>query len=164
MTNDVSPQIHLAFLTDAWNRAGAGANTLWQTLQDDQAAALQLVKQGSIASVGKNSTSQSYKGYGAGNLTHVQIVETIGNLIGLYSQLKSKITTAFTDDTGNWPAGVPADFDFDAPVYDLLTQVFTAQSSGASMVSSSYGSLLIILPLASAMSFTITCGCETWSS
>lgn len=129
MTNDVSPQIHLAFLADAWNRAGAGANTLLATLQSDQAAALSLVKQGSLYSVGKNSTSQTYKGYGAGSLTHVQIVETIGNLLALYAEFQDKITREFTC-SADWGNAVPANFDFDDPIYALLTQAFNSLAAG----------------------------------
>lgn len=133
MTNDVSPQLCLAFLNDAWNRAGAGANTLRETLLADQSAALAFVKGGSIASVSKNSASQAYRGYGAGSLTQVQIVEVIGNLLGLYDQLQSKITCEFTA-SADFDYIVPAGFDFDAPVYTLLTQVFNAQSSGVAQL------------------------------
>jgi hypothetical protein len=120
----------LAFLNDAWQRAADQANTFRETLLSDQSASLAFVKQGSIASVGKNSANQSYKNYGPGSLTHVQIVEVIGNLLGLYDQLKSKITCEF-EASADFDYAVPDGFDFDPPIYDLLTKVFNAQSSGA---------------------------------
>lgn len=129
MTNDVSPQVLLAFLSDAWERAGSEANSLRQTLTNDQREALALVKQGSIASVGKNSASQSYKGYGAGSLTQVQIVELISNLIGLYEQVKSKIYNQFLA-SADFDYTEPAGFDYDAPVYQILSNALTQQSSG----------------------------------
>lgn len=120
----------LAALNDVWARAALGANTLRQQLADDHAAAYAFIRSGSLASVGKNSTSQAYKGYGPGSITQVQNVEIIGNLIGLYDQLKSKITELFDEKTDEYPDGVPSDFDFDQPIYDLLTRVFNALSSG----------------------------------
>lgn len=130
MTNDTSPQLLLGFLNDAWTRASEEANTLRAQLVADQVAALALVKQGSIASVGKNSASQSYTGYGPGKLTQVQIVELIGNLISLYDQIKSKLTAEF-QASADFDYTVPADFDFDAPVYDLLNRVLTGQAAGS---------------------------------
>lgn len=123
----------LAFLNDAWNRAGDAANTFYNTLLSDQTAALQFVKGGSLASVSKNTASQAYRGYGAGSLTQVQIVEIIGNLLGLYDQVKSKITCEF-QASADFDNAVPAGFDFDPPVYDALKKVFTAQSSGAAQL------------------------------
>lgn len=131
MTNDVSPQMLLAFLNDAWQRATDGANTLREQLVTDQVAALALVKQGSIASVGKNSASQSYKGYGPGSLTQVQIVEAIGNLLAFYDQVKSKIKAEFIA-SADFDFTEPANFDYDAPCYDILTRNFTQQSAGSS--------------------------------
>lgn len=130
MTNDVSPQILLAFLNDAWSRATDGANTLRATLVADQVAALVFVKAGSLASVGKNSTSQSYKGYGPGTLTHVQIVETIGNLLAFYDQVAAKIKAEFYASE-EFSFAEPAGFDYDAPVYQILTQTFTQTSAGS---------------------------------
>lgn len=130
MTNDVSPQILLAFLNDAWNRAGAAANTFREQLIADQVAALQLIKQGSLATVAKNSTSQAYKAYGAGSITQVQIVEIIGDLLGLYDQVKSQLTGEF-QASADFDNAVPDGFDFDPPVFDVLTKILLAQSSGA---------------------------------
>ena len=133
MTNDVSPQILVAFLYYAWNRAANAANAFRDQLVADQCTALQLIKQGSLASVGKNSTSQAYKTYGAASLTQVQVVEIIGNLLGLYDQVQSKITCEFTK-SADFDYAVPANFDFDGPVFDALTKLFTAQSSGTAQM------------------------------
>ena len=130
MTNDVSPQLLLAFLNEAWQRASDAANSLRATLVADQVAALQLVKQGSIASVGKNSTSQSYKGYGPGSLTHVQIVEAIGNLLAFYDQVQSKVKAEFVA-SADFDYTEPAGFDYDPTCYDVLTRTFTQQSAGS---------------------------------
>lgn len=123
----------LAALNDAWTRATAAANSMREQMAQDSAAAYSLVKQGSLASVGKNSANQSYKGYGPASITQVQIVEIISNLIGLYDQLKAKLTCEFTA-SADFDYAVPADYDFDVPIYDLLTKLFTAQSSGVATI------------------------------
>ncbi len=130
MTNDVSPQLLLAFLNDAWQRAGSAANSLRKMLVADQVAALEFVKTGAIASVGKNSANQSYRGYGPGSLTHVQIVEAIGNLLGFYDQVAAKIKAEFLA-SADFSNTEPAGFDYDAPVFKILTQTFTQQSAGS---------------------------------
>jgi len=123
----------LAFLNDAWNRASDAANSFRLTLLADQSAALQFVKSGSLASVGKNSANQTYKNYGPGSITQVQSLEILGNILGLYDQVKSKITCEF-QASADFDYTVPAGFDFDPPVYEALTKVFTAQSSGAAQL------------------------------
>ena len=130
MTNDVSPQVLLAFLNDAWGRAADTANSLRVTIVSDQVNALVLVKQGSIASVGKNSTSQSYKGYGPGSLTQVQIVEAIGNLLGFYDQIAAKIKAEFLH-SADFEYTEPAGFDYDNPVFSTLTEILTQLSAGS---------------------------------
>lgn len=132
MTNDVSSQILLAFLNDAWDRAKEGANTLRAQLVSDQIGALQFVRRGSIASAGKNSASQAYKNYGPGALTQTQIVEIWSNLISCYDQIKSKITEEF-QASADFDYTAPADFDYDAPCFDILTRTFTQQSAGSSV-------------------------------
>lgn len=129
VTNDVSAQVLLAFLNDAWQRAADEANSIRETLVADHAQSLQPIKYGSLASVGKNSTSQSYKPYGPATLTQVQVVEAIGNLLGLYDQLKSKLTEEF-EDSADFDYAVPAAYDFDPVIYNLLTKLLNAASSG----------------------------------
>ena len=122
-----------AFLDDAWSRATNEANSLRATLVTDRTSILNLVRQGAISSVGKNSASQSYKGYGPGGITQVQIIEAIGNLIALYDQLQSKITDEFTH-SAEWGNAVPAGFDFDDPIYSLLTQTLSAQAASPAVM------------------------------
>jgi hypothetical protein len=132
VTNDVSPQLLLGFLNDAWQRAGDAANSLREIIVSSQVAALSLVKLGSIASVGKNSANQSYSGYGPGKLTHVQIVEAWGNILSLYDQIKSKVTAEFVA-SADFDFTEPSGFDYDPVCYDLLTRTFTQQSAGSTV-------------------------------
>ena len=95
---------------------------------------MELISAGTVASVGKNSANQSYTGYGAGKLTQVQIVETIGNLLALYDQISGKITNAFTC-SAEFNYTVPAGYDPDNDVYTVLTKVFnTVNAGGAQML------------------------------
>jgi len=123
----------LAFLNDAWNRAPLSANSLRETLFNDQINALQLVKTGSVSSVGKNSTSQSYKDYGPGALTHTQIVEGLSNLLAFYDQIKGKIEAEFVA-SADFDYTEPADFDYDPTVCDLLRKGLSAASSGVGVI------------------------------
>jgi hypothetical protein len=132
VTNDVSPQILLAFLNDAWNRAANGANTLREQLVSDQSETLQLVRKGSLASAGKNSASQSYKNYGPGSITQVQAVEIISNILALYDQVKSKIKAEFLS-SADFDYSEPSDFDYDVPCFDILTSNFTQLAAGSSV-------------------------------
>lgn len=125
--------MRLATLLDEWNLAQNGANTLRERIVTDLIAARGLVKMGSLASVGKNSANQSMKGYGPGSHTQAQEVDNLADLLGLYDQLKSKITCLFTADS-RWAYVVPADFDFDQPIYALLTAIFTAMSTSANQL------------------------------
>lgn len=116
MASDVSPEILSAFLNSAWNNAKDGANSLRAQLLSEQASALELIKLGSIGSVGKNSASQSYMGYGPGRITAVQITESWSRLIAYYDTVKTTIQNADTDSL------IDDSFDFDAPIYELLTK------------------------------------------
>jgi hypothetical protein len=111
----------LTALDDAWSRAPSAANSLREQLLADKLEAYARIKQGTIASVGKNSANQSYRGYGPGSLTLVQIVEALGSLISFYDQLKQKITDEFLA-SADWNNAVPGGFDFDTPIYNLLTE------------------------------------------
>lgn len=130
MTNDVSAQVRLAFLLDAWSRAKDGANTLLATLQADSSAALAIVKPGALSSLGKNSAHQTYMGYHPGSLTQVQVVEVISDLISSYEQIAAQIVDQFTDDTLDWPNGVPNGFDFDEIIADPTIDPTTGESKG----------------------------------
>jgi len=124
-----SPEAYLAKLLIAWDRATDGANTLRPQFITELKAADALVASGSIASVGKNSANQTYKGYGPGGDTQEEIRGMWASLLALYDQLKSKITAEF-EASADFDFTAPADFDFDAPIYDILTKIFTTQSTG----------------------------------
>ena len=125
MASDVSPEILSAFLNSAWNSAKDGANSLRDQLLNEQSAGLELIKLGSIGSVGKNSTSQSYMGYGPGRITALQIVEAWSKLIEYYDGAKEIVLQGFTDAV----ITVPDDFDFDTSIYGLLTKAFQVGDS-----------------------------------
>lgn len=120
----------LAALLDAWNRAGEAANSLRETLVGDIVSARAFVKSGSLASVGKNSTSQAYKSYGPGSHTHVQEVEMLVSLLSYYDRVKSKIQAEFIA-SADFDYTEPAGFDYDAPVYNILNSIFTQASAGS---------------------------------
>lgn len=119
----------LALLNDAWNSAKADANAFRDQLVSNQTGLLPLVKAGSISSVGKNSANQSYKGYGPGGITQVQLIEANSYLLALYDQVKAELTCEFTA-SADFDHAVPENFDFDQPVYDALTRVFNSLITG----------------------------------
>lgn len=125
MPNDVSADLLLAFLDDAWTGATADANSLLVQLQNEQSAAFAFVKAGSIGSIGKNSSNQTYKNYGPGTLTHTQIVETWSTLVRNYRTVKAKIECAFDDAE----IDIPQDYDFDPKIYEFLTDFYSVQAT-----------------------------------
>lgn len=122
-------ETYLAKLLIAWERAAAGANTLRGQFIAEMSAADSLVASGSISSVGKNSTNQSYKGYGPGSDTQEEIRGIWASLIALYDLLQAKITCEFKA-SADFDYAVPADFDFDAPILEILTKDFSSQVAG----------------------------------
>lgn len=115
MTNDVSAEHLLAALLDVWNSAKAEANSFVPELLAQIAAARALIKTGGIASVSKNSASQTYKFREPGTPTQGQTVEVYVQLLALYNQWKAKIAAEFTA-SADFDYTVPAGFDFDAPI------------------------------------------------
>lgn len=109
-------------LAAAWQKAAEGANTLRGQLLLEQATISGLLAAGSVASVSKNSASQGYSQYGPGQITQVQLVEAYGNLIGSYDNTREKVVDAFCAAD----IDIPEDFDFDAPIYNLLTKALNA--------------------------------------
>lgn len=95
VAQDIANEIFLAFLQRSWLNAKDSANSLRDQLVADQQAALALIASGSVASVGKNSTSQSYKGFGPGSLTQEQITRLFTRLISGYDAAKERIDCAF---------------------------------------------------------------------
>ena len=124
---DVNTDDLSAFLNLAWQNAKEGANTLSEQLLAEQQKAVSLLASGSVSSVGKNSASQSYGGYNPGNLTHRQITNIFTTLIRYYQTVKEKIiyeaevAAIALDET----------FDFDQPIYDLLTRYFQVSTQAA---------------------------------
>ncbi len=129
MTNK-PPETYLAKLVVAWDAAPAGANTLRQEFIRQIKLADSLVASGSIASVGKNSANQSYKGYGPGGDTQEEIRGIWTTLLALYDQVQAKIKAEFIA-SADFDYTEPADFDYDTNVYSILTQTFTQQSAGS---------------------------------
>ena len=136
MTNDVSAEHLLAALLDVWNSAKDGANTFCGQLLTEISSARALIKAGGIASVSKNSASQTYKFREPGTPTQGQTVEVYVNLLALYQQFKAKITDQF-NCSADWNYTVPANFDFDKPIVGdtdpmtgLLAQTFLNVISG----------------------------------
>lgn len=127
MRSDVSSELLKAFLDDAWNNAPDDANSFREQLVTERKAALEMVKKGSLGNVAKNSSSQAYRGYGPGSLTHTQIVEIWQGLIDYYDEVRDKVVCAFAEaDTA-----IPDDFDFDTTVYDLLKKFFSIGKNAA---------------------------------
>ncbi len=122
MASDVSSEILSAFLNRAWNSAKNGANTLRDQLLSEQSAALELISLGSIGSVGKNSASQSYMGYGPGRITAVQITESWSRLIAYYDTVKTTIENADADSL------LDDSFDYDTPIYELITKALQSSA------------------------------------
>ena len=113
----------LALLADAWQGAAAAANTLREQMVLEQVAVTAVLKAGPIASVGKNSTSQAYRGYQPGSISHVQLAEAWTKLISFYDLVKAKLLDGFIEAS----IAVPADYDFDAPIHDLLNSFLRVQ-------------------------------------
>lgn len=82
---DISAETLQAFAENAWDAAANEANAYRAQLRTYEVAATNLFGGGSIASVSKNSTSQSYRGPGLGSYTPVQIANAWRMLINLYA-------------------------------------------------------------------------------
>ncbi len=113
---DVNTDDLSAFLNRAWENAKNEANTLPGQLLIEQQAAINYIATGSLSTVGKNSTSQSYGGYNPGNLTHRQITEIFTILIRKEKECRNHIIACAERDD----VTIPADFDLDPAVKDLI--------------------------------------------
>lgn len=83
---DIDARTLACWLDNAWDDAPAGANTLRQQLRIQERQAQNLFSAGSLGSVSKNSTSQSYAGAGFGRFSVAQIQQGFRMLIELYDQ------------------------------------------------------------------------------
>ena len=122
---DISTETLQSFLDDAWDAAPAEANTLRDTLRGYEKAATRLFSAGSLASVGKNSANQAYRGPGVGSYTPVQIANAWRTLITLFDRVKRAIDRELAEP-------VPADPD--APVNDADLTVYTCMMANLQVV------------------------------
>ncbi len=88
---DVTIQTYQTFLDDAWDAAPQGANTLRDQLRAFEKTLSPLFNQGSLASVSKNSASQTYRGPGLGSYTTPQITKVWRDLINLYDHTLNRV-------------------------------------------------------------------------
>lgn len=77
-------------LDDAWDAAPPAANSLRDQLRAYEKEVSQVYRGGSLASVSKNSTSQSYAS-GPNNLTVLQVAKGWRMLVNLFDYCKSEI-------------------------------------------------------------------------
>lgn len=85
-------------LDDAWDACPEGANTLRQQLRDFEKEPGSLFKGGSIASVSKNSSSQTYSLPGSGRVTAQQMANGWRNLINLFDQCATDLDVSGAGD------------------------------------------------------------------
>ena len=81
-------------LEDAWDHCAAAANSLRPELRANESAIGALISQGQLSSVSKNSASQSYAFGGAGSLTTPEVARAWRDLINLFDQVESILSTA----------------------------------------------------------------------
>ncbi len=110
---DVSAETLQAFADNAWDAATAAANSFRPQLRYYEQGATNLFAGGSIGSVSKNSTSQSYRGPGVGSYTPVQIANSWRMLINLYDEVLGFCNRLYTLSQANPPPSpnsLPAQF------------------------------------------------------
>jgi hypothetical protein len=84
---DVPIETLACLLDDSWDAAPTAANTLRQQLRTfETSLSAQFRGTGVIASVSKNSASQSYRGAALGSLTVPQVQQGFRTLIVMYDQ------------------------------------------------------------------------------
>lgn len=108
-------------LDDAWDSAQRLPDSLRNQLRVNETAARKLISAGSLASVAKNSTSQSWM-TGSNALTPLQVQRAWRMLINLFDQKFAKISVALTEIPV--PTWCPTNTS-DASVYGLMA--FTLQ-------------------------------------
>lgn len=128
---DISAETLQGFLENAWDAAPDNANTLREQLRSYEKAASNLFLGGSIASVSKNSASQSYRGPGLGSYTPVQIANAWRMLINLYEQEKGQ-TKCLYDISKQYPNNTRGQWfiekfptyaqDADPAIYDFMNR------------------------------------------
>ena len=73
-------------LEDAWDNAPEDGDTLREELRKNERAVGELISAGSIQSVSKNSTSQSYAFSGGGQLTTAEVARGWRDLLNLFDR------------------------------------------------------------------------------
>lgn len=81
-------------LDDAWDHSQQTAHTLREELRANETAVGNLLSQGQLASVSKNSASQSYAFSGQGTLTTADIARGWRDLINLFDRCFNLLTAA----------------------------------------------------------------------
>ena len=120
---DIAVETLQAFLDDAWDAAASGANSFRDQLRAyEKGITAQFSSVGSLGSVSKNSTNQSYRGPGLGQYTVAQIQTAWRMLINLFDQTKEKTdwlnanSPGFRDEYPSYPT------DADQAVYDFTSK------------------------------------------
>ena len=107
----------------AWTDASNDANSLVQQLMTEEQARLNLFSMGSIGSVSKNSTSQSYTGPSGASLTVLQMQKLYRMLINLYRQKQCETDRLFECAVAWFLAKYPTyAADADQAVYDFMVK------------------------------------------
>jgi len=119
---DIAVETLQAFFDDAWDAAGSGANSLRDQLRAyEKSITAQFSSVGSLGSVSKNSTNQSYRGPGLGQYTVAQIQTAWRMLINLSDQMKDK-TDWLNKNNPDFQSEYPTySTDSDLAVYNFVS-------------------------------------------
>ena len=123
---DISTESLQGWLDDAWDAANNDANSLRVQMRSYESSARGKSSGGTLASVAKNTSSQSYRGPGVGSYTLVQIADAWRMLINTYDEISCWITWAIANPPTNpppcWPtqAQVGENGDLDGLIYPAM--------------------------------------------
>ena len=90
---------------NSWDDTPDGELTFFKQLRAEERKVANLFSQGAIASVGKNSANQSYRGPGIGSFTPAQIQVGWRTLINLYNAMSKEIAAEISAGDTQAPAG-----------------------------------------------------------
>jgi hypothetical protein len=120
----------LAFWWDnAWEDAPEGASTFYEQLRAEERKVGELFSQGALASVGKNSASQAYRGPGVGSFTPAQIQAGFRWLINLYKRVQLELTNEVATNDPQAPVGGASEANIYARGYIVLANPITEYQS-----------------------------------
>ena len=122
---DIDTRTLACWAENAWDDCSADANSLRVQLRLMERNAANLFSAGSLGSVSKNSTSQSYAGAGFGRFSVAQIQQGYRMLIELYDWLLIEATRVY-NSVGTCQQNFIAKYpnfgqDPDQAVYDAIT-------------------------------------------